>query len=405
MDDVPAGPASPELRRPSLSVVVPVRNGGRDFELCLLRLRDSFLTDYELIVIDDGSTDDSAGLAARAGATVYRHSTPQGPAAARNWGARVASAPLIFFLDADVALHPRTLGRALARFEIDRGLAALFGSYDASPTAPGIVSQYRNLLHHFVHQQGTFEQNIRPAHTFWTGCGLIRRDVFLAFGGFDPGLYPRPAIEDIELGYRLTRAGHRIVLARDVLATHMKRWSLAEMVRTDIFSRGVPWTILLKRTGTIETDLNVKRDQKACVVMTGVALLAALACVVTAWAGVIAVASVAAIAVLNRTFLGFLARRKGFAFACAALPLHLIYYSCCGLSVVIAQYYWYTTARYQGSAATVPGTRTDRGTTSIPRPAVARWAQRLSRWRAGSNSPARPDSETIASEDTHENRH
>jgi GT2 family glycosyltransferase len=393
MDDVPAGPASPELRRPSLSVVVPVRNGGRDFELCLLRLRDSFLTDYELIVIDDGSTDDSAGLAARAGATVYRHSTPQGPAAARNWGARVASAPLIFFLDADVALHPRTLGRALARFEIDRGLAALFGSYDASPTAPGIVSQYRNLLHHFVHQQGTFEQNIRPAHTFWTGCGLIRRDVFLAFGGFDPGLYPRPAIEDIELGYRLTRAGHRIVLARDVLATHMKRWSLAEMVRTDIFSRGVPWTILLKRTGTIETDLNVKRDQKACVVMTGVALLAALACILSAWAGaiavacvagVIAMASVAAITLLNRTFLGFLARRKGFGFACAALPLHLIYYSCCGLSVVIAQYYWYRTARYQGSATTAPGTRTDRGTTSIPRPAVARWAQRLSRWRAGS---------------------
>ena len=94
MDDVPAGPASPELRRPSLSVVVPVRNGGRDFERCLLRLRDSFLTDYELIVIDDGSTDDSAGLAARAGATVYRHPTPQGPAAARNWGARVARAPL-----------------------------------------------------------------------------------------------------------------------------------------------------------------------------------------------------------------------------------------------------------------------------------------------------------------------
>jgi GT2 family glycosyltransferase len=384
MDDVPAGPASPELRRPSLSVVVPVRNGGRDFERCLLRLRDSFLTDYELIVIDDGSTDDSADLAARAGATVFRHPTPQGPAAARNWGARVAKAPLIFFLDADVAVHPRTLGLARARFEIDRRLSALFGSYDASPAAPGIVSQYRNLLHHFVHQQGKFEQGIRPAHTFWTGCGLIRRDVFLDFGGFDPGLYPRPAIEDIELGYRLTRAGHRIVLARDVLATHLKRWTLREMVRTDIFSRGVPWTILLKRTGTIETDLNVKVDQKASVVLTGVAVLATLACLFTAWAGVIALGSVAAIGVLNRRFLGFLARRKGFAFACAALPLHLIYYCCCGLSVVIAQYYWYTKARDQTPISPTFGTRTDRGTTSIPRPAVARWAHRLSNWRAGS---------------------
>ena len=92
------------------------------------------------------------------------------------------------------------------------------------------------------------------------------------------------------------------------------------MVRTDIFSRGVPWTILLKRTGTIETDLNVKVDQKACVVLTGVTLLAALACLVTAWAGVVALAGLAAIVVLNRAFLGFLARRKGLAFACAALP-------------------------------------------------------------------------------------
>jgi GT2 family glycosyltransferase len=383
MDDVPAGPASPGPRRPSLSVVVPVRNGGRDFEHCLRRLRDSVLTDFELIVVDDGSTDDSAALANRAGATVVRNPTPLGPAAARNLGARAAKAPLIFFLDADVAVHPPTLGSALARFGADAGLSALFGSYDDMPTAPGIVSQYRNLLHHFVHQQGRFQNGIRPAHTFWTGCGTIRRDVFLAFGGFDPGLYPRPAIEDIELGYRLTRSGHRIVLARDVLATHLKRWTLAEMVRTDIFRRGVPWTILIKRTGTIETDLNVKSDQKACVILTGIALIAAVSCVVTPWAGIVAIAGLAAIVFLNRSFFSFLAGRKGLAFACAAVPLHLLYYCCCGLSVAIAQVHWYTMSRGEGAMITLPRARTDRGTSAIPEPAIARWARRLARWRTG----------------------
>ena len=77
MDDVPAGPASPGPRRPSLSVVVPVRNGGRDFERCLRRLRDSHLADFELIVVDDGSTDDSAAVAERAGAIVVRFPTPR----------------------------------------------------------------------------------------------------------------------------------------------------------------------------------------------------------------------------------------------------------------------------------------------------------------------------------------
>jgi GT2 family glycosyltransferase len=380
MDDVPAGPASPGPRRPSLSVVVPVRNGGRDFGRCLRRLRDSHLADFELIVVDDGSTDDSAAVAERAGAIVVRFEVPQGPAAARNRGAREASAPLIFFLDADVAVHPRAIDRALARFAADPGLSALFGSYDDAPTAPGVVSQYRNLLHHFVHQQGAFEDDIRPVHTFWTGCGMIRREVFLAFGGFDPRLYPRPAIEDIELGYRLTRAGHRIVLARDVLATHMKRWTLGEMVRTDIFRRGVPWMLLIKRTGTVETDLNVKAAQKLCVALTGLTLFAA-ACGVAAprtalaaAAGVTSVACLAAIVALNRSFFAFLGRRKGWRFACAALPLHMIYYGCCGLSVVIAMAHWQL-GRLRGTSA-----RPDRAAVPSPHLAGSRSeGQRVSR--------------------------
>jgi GT2 family glycosyltransferase len=343
------------------------------------------VTDFELIVVDDGSTDDSAARALESGATVIRSPKPRGPAAARNLGAQAARSSLIFFVDADVGVHRQTLGRALARFEADPGLTALFGSYDDAPTAPGFVSQYRNLLHHFVHQQGSFHHEIRPAHTFWTGCGTIRRDAFLEYGGFDPRLYPRPAIEDIELGYRLTRAGHRIVLARDVLATHYKRWTLFEMVRTDIFRRGVPWTLLIKRTGTIESDLNVKASQKACVALTGLTLLAGLVSTVFGWAGIGVFIGPAAIVALNRGFFRFLARRKGAAFAVGALPLHLLYYSCCGLSVVIAQLYWQL--RNRAVDTTRPGMqgRTDRGTRSIPMPAAATRRRWLSRWRARSS--------------------
>jgi glycosyltransferase involved in cell wall biosynthesis len=384
MDDVPASPASPLLRRPSLSVVVPVRNGGRDFGRCLQRLRSSSLADFELIVVDDGSTDDSAETATQAGATLLRLPKPRGPAAARNLGAQAAGSQLIFFLDADVAVHRDTLARALVRFEREPSLSALFGSYDDQPAARGLVSQYRNLLHHFVHQQGAFLDEIRPAHTFWTGCGAIRRSVFLEYGGFDPRLYPRPAIEDIELGYRLTRTGHRIVLARDVLATHMKRWTLPEMIRTDIFRRGVPWMLLIKRYGTTETDLNVKSDQKACVALTGLALLAGLAGVWSSWTWAVACASLAAIVVLNITFFGFLARRKGLVFAAGALPLHLVYYCCCGLSVVIAESFWLLRGPAQGSVRSSMGSRTDPAAPSIPPPERVRWARRLSRWRARS---------------------
>ena len=77
MDDVPAGPASPGPRRPSLSVVIPVHNGGLDFEHCLRRLRDALQAEHELIVVDDASTDDSAALAESLGARGVRVSTPE----------------------------------------------------------------------------------------------------------------------------------------------------------------------------------------------------------------------------------------------------------------------------------------------------------------------------------------
>ena len=388
MDEVPAGPASPEPRRLSLSVVIPVYNGGRDFEDCLRRLRDSDATDFEIVVVDDGSTDGSGALAESLGARVVRHERPLGPAAARNLGAKLAHAPLVFFVDADVAVHRDTLSRILARFEADPDLSALFGSYDDTPTAPDLVSQYRNLLHHYVHQQGDFNDDARPARTFWTGCGAIRTQDFLDHGGFDPELYTRPAIEDIELGYRITRAGGRIVLARDVLGTHMKRWSLKSVVMTDIFQRGVPWLLLMKRSHIQETDLNVKPGQKLCVVAAGLLVLSLPVAPLQPWAFATVPAALGAIMALNRDFYRFLARRRGWPFAIAAVPLHFAYYCCCGVSVVIAEALW----RFPGLSRETSGQRASVSLrkdaavgASIPPPAAATGTsaervRRPSRW-------------------------
>ncbi len=355
MDDVPPGPTGQEPRRPALSVVIPVYNGGRDFERCLRGLRATIGPEFELIVVDDGSTDGSAELAAAFGARVLRNATAQGPASARNEGARAASAEVVFFLDADVIVHPDTLEKAFSRFEALPSLTALFGSYDDEPQARGLVSQFRNLLHHFTHQQGRFDADIRDARTFWTGCGAIRRSAFLTAGGFDPRLYARPAIEDIELGYRLTQAGGRIVIARDVLGTHMKRWSLRSVVKTDIFQRGVPWMLLLKRSGVSETDLNVRPGQKVCVAATALAGFSA----VCAWfippLLTVVAAAPGIIVALNWPFYRFLSRKRGTGFAAASIPLHLVYFACCGLSVAIALGYWYAPRWGVRARSAIPG--------------------------------------------------
>ena len=158
-----------------------------------------------------------------------------GPAAARNAGVAATTSELVAFVDADVVVEAEALARLRARFAADPGLAAVFGSYDDTPAAPGTVSRFRNLLHHHVHASSP-----GPAETFWAGLGAVRREALERAGGFDAERFPEAAIEDVELGMRLRRAGAAIVLDPEVRGTHLKRWSLRSMVDTDLRRRGAP---------------------------------------------------------------------------------------------------------------------------------------------------------------------
>jgi glycosyltransferase involved in cell wall biosynthesis len=246
---------------PVISVIVPVRNNSAELRLCLERLAASSYRQYEVIVVDDGSTDDTASVAALLGATVLSLSTCRGPAVARNRGAQIAQGEYLFFIDSDVCVYPDTLEELRDTFARDPDVDAVFGSYDTRPSGMNVLSEYKNLFHHFVHQDGR-----EQASTFWSGCGAIRRSVFLKMGGFSTG-YKRPSIEDIELGRRLHRAGHRIVLNKRIQVTHLKRWTLWSIIKTDVRDRGVPWTQLMLREGSVPNDLNLKVSQRISVVL------------------------------------------------------------------------------------------------------------------------------------------
>ncbi len=250
-------------------MVIPARNAPRDLRECLACLRASDFRDFEVIVVDDASTDETPEVARGFGARVHSLPGQSGPAQARNEGALAARGAYLFFIDADVCVHPDTVGRVAESFAADPDLAALFGSYDKEPRVQSFLSQYRNLMHHFVHQQGS-----EQASTFWTGCGAIRRDVFLKMNGFDAARYRRPCIEDIELGVRLRKAGYRIRLDKQLLVTHLKRWTLWGMVKGDVRDRAIPWTQLILRERSLPDDLNLKLSQRLCVILAYLLLAA-----------------------------------------------------------------------------------------------------------------------------------
>jgi glycosyltransferase involved in cell wall biosynthesis len=314
-----------------LSVIVPAHNGGAALTECLDALQGSVGPEHEVLVVDDASTDDTAGRAEAHGLRVIRLARNRGPAAARNEGARHARGDVLFFVDADVVLARDAIGR-VTRTLADASVSATFGSYDAHPRAPGFVSQYRNLLHHFVHQTGNPE-----ASTFWAGCGAVRRTAFAEAGGFDELRYGVPSIEDIDLGCRLRSAGHRIVLDKQLLGTHLKRWTLRSMVCTDLWRRAIPWSRLIFERSEFPGDLNLKIAQRVSVALTG---LATVFLVLAPWRpGLIAAAAaaIAGVVALNHGFFRFLARARGPAFAAACVPLQLLHYLCSGLGLVLAR--------------------------------------------------------------------
>ena len=259
------GPRSPE--GVELAVVVPAYDAARFLGRCLPALRGAG-PDLPVVVVDAGSTDETGALARELGARVVRLPVREGPAGARNAGVLAVESELVLFVDADCVLHGDAIARVRDAFRAEPELVALCGSYDARPPERNFFSLYMNLRHHYTHQRARRE----PA-SFWAGCGAVRREAFLRAGGFDAERYPRPEIEDIELAGRLRPLG-RLRLDPDLQVTHLKRWTLRSVVETDVLRRALPWARLLRETGELPDDLNLRRSQRLAAALAPLAILA-----------------------------------------------------------------------------------------------------------------------------------
>lgn len=309
-----------------MSVVIPAHDSSRNIESCLRAVVDNdiALSDVEIIVIDDASHDSTFDMASRYADQVIRlDGAPHGPAFARNRGVDHAKADIVVFVDADVMLHRDALARMIVHFD-DPAATAVFGSYDATPTDNGTVSQYRNLLHHRVHQQSA-----REVGSFWAGCGAIRRDAFTSAGGFDEKRFHRPEMEDVELGYRLRDVGCRIILDPAILCTHRKRWTLSSMIASDFSRRAVPWTRLLIDRGRLLSPEgpSLGGSQKWSVLLAAFTIMLAASFLLLRSTSLLyaTIASLAVFILINARLLAFFYRQRGVLFAIAGTALHFIY--------------------------------------------------------------------------------
>ncbi len=313
-----------------VSVIVPVYNGEKFLPRCLDALFASDHSNFEVIVVDDGSTDDSAKISRAKGAKVISSRRRQsGPAAARNLAAKQAKGEILLFIDADVVVKRDTISKTAKRFSENPEFSALFGSYDDAPFEKNFLSQYKNLQHHFVHQTSSPE-----ASTFWTGLGAIRRDVFLEMDGFDCERFQVPSIEDIELGARLRTAGHRILLDRDIQAKHLKKWKIGGLIKTEIFCRAVPWSKLILTSQGLVNDMNLKTADRASAGFVALTLLTIPLVFFEPLLLILLLGFLLAVFLLNLKIFRFFALKKGKIFALLTYPWLFFYFFYSGAAFV-----------------------------------------------------------------------
>ncbi len=156
----------------------------------------------------------------------------------------------------------------------------------------------------------------------------------MKLGGFDES-YRRPCIEDIELGYRLKRAGHEIRLVKNLQVKHHKHWGPLSLFKADFFSRALPWTDLLLRERRFINDLNLKTADRVSVVSVYLLCICILGAFFWPLSLIPVPFLIALIFWLNRDLYHFFFHHRGALFLLKTLPWHWFYFLYSGIAFAI----------------------------------------------------------------------
>ncbi|MGJ5818495.1 glycosyltransferase [Paludibaculum fermentans] len=301
-------------------MVIPVWNGELFLADCLRHALAAAEGLAEVIVVDDGSTDNTRAIAQQFPVQLLALPGRSGPSHARNAGAAACPGEILFFLDADVNIPPDFIRSAVQYLDRNPDWSALFASYQRDSLPTNFCSRYKNLVHHHTHQQALPE-----AITFCGGYGFVRRHVFEECGGFDESLH---ALEDIDLGYRMHKAGHRIRLCKDLQASHAKYYTLRGLLVSDLQNRAIPWTELMIRHRIFRADLNTGYRN---VLSVPISFL-----LVASVANPILLAALALVfLLLNWALLRLAGRTHGLWFAVRTALMHWLIYCLSGIGLIL----------------------------------------------------------------------
>ncbi len=245
-----AGPVSNgEVKRTRfISVIIPNHNGARTIGECLKAVFASRYDNYEVVVVDDCSSDESAEIIRTFPCRIKRLEKRMGASAARNAGVVESRGEVLFFTDADCLPDENALQISSAAIDM-HPKAIIGGTYTPMPADTDFYSRFQSVL---INCFETWKQepDYIAAHAM-----IMERSVFSHKGGFAADIFweKTAGIEDVEFSHRMRRAGYRLVMNPDILVTHRFNFNLVRSFMNAL-GRSRRWTFYSLKNGDLLTD-------------------------------------------------------------------------------------------------------------------------------------------------------
>jgi glycosyltransferase involved in cell wall biosynthesis len=304
-----------------ISVIIPNRNSATTIGKCLAAVQASQHADFEIIVVDDSSEDDSIGVIQRHPCKLVRLERHEGAARARNAGVSHSRGRILFFTDADCLLQPDTLTLAARALALEGSNAIIGGTYTPAPYDRRFFSRFQSI---FINHLET--RHAPAADYIATHALAMDASVFRSHRGFAEDV--RPILEDVEFSHRLRRAGCRLVMNPAIRVQHVFNYSLIRSLR-NAYTKSLYWTDyaignrdLLADSGTASAGLKLN----VLVFAGNVALLSGFAMTENMMLLVLAALALAFDLFVNRGLLLAYYRAEGLGYALLATLYYLLLY-------------------------------------------------------------------------------
>jgi glycosyltransferase involved in cell wall biosynthesis len=321
---------------PLISIVIPNYNGSDTIAHTLDTVEKQSFDDFEVIIVDDGSKDDSVALIrsrieGKDNYTLSEQPLNRGAASARNVGARMAKGDILMFIDSDIMISEDTVKKVADFFDKHKDADAVVGLPDSENSFSNWASQHFNLRIHFNY----INLPDRIGHLYTSICA-VKKQAFDSVEGFNEQMMSE---EDPELGFRLSDAGYVIYTDKTLSVNHFKYISFWGLLMNDFKRSASRARLMLRRRMTKSL---VKKNKRF--ISTPMSQVYATMAMGLFWltigvgyyypvAYVVSIASLLLFLKFFYRYLNFLVGLKGLAFALKTYLLLLIDMSVVGLGI------------------------------------------------------------------------